>query len=435
MEMDGTSTLELPAELAKVSIKDFPDRIKSLPLSPAQRQIVADVPGLIREQPQATFLARVESVIKADDTEPHDEADANQTARRLALRTWWYFGQGLDAGGSRQMEEALRCYRRAAYGFVLLGDDENAAEAIEAGIESEAMWRIQQRDFVAGDGLLAQVRQFLESSARMGPEQREALANLTVESLYQQSIQAFRNGDQVQAEQLLRRAAERLTDLAKYHDDGDPFQRLYTGQAGLFQAQAAFLSGLRAISLYDFDDVDEGESTAAAKAAELLAERSPPNAAMAKFYAEILEILEKLAKIMLRVMSSAFHNERGEFRKLHESLRAARKVIPAAAGADPVLLAAGCDQLNQWLNNLERLAKPSRKDLGVYGGSVACVAFCGLLIVVAIINRTFNLGASATSIFAVCGPLAAAAGFGLAGLKAMRSGGSGDRAAPSDSKN
>lgn len=425
--MNAISTLEVPPQLAESPITDFARAVTPLTLSEEERQAVAAVPDLITEQPQDTFLARVEGAIAADKAIPLAQAGTCQAVRRETLRTWWYFGQALDAGGARNMEETLRCYRRAAYGFACLGDKEHLTEAIGFGIVAEAMLRIQQQNFAEGERLLAEARRFFEASPDIGPEARERLVGIEVESLFQQSFQAYRRGDVVLAEQLMRRAAEYVDGLAAHHrGDNDPLHPAYVGQAGLLRAVAATMAGFRAVSLYDFDDVPEGESAAAKKAAEILADSSPANSHLAAFYSELIGVLEDLAAIMLRVLSLSFHSGKGEFRRLHERVKTARKNIPAAGGADPVILAQTCDQLNQWLNNLERLAKPSKKDLGIYGGFVACATFCALLLVVAILNRTFHLGASATVIFSTCAPLAAAAGFGLAGLKAMRSSGSGD---------
>lgn len=433
--MSQISGLEPPAQLAETTpITDYAHAVTPLPLSKEERQAVAAVRDLIEQQPQDTFLARVEEAIEADKAAPPAQADTNQAVRRQALRAWWYFGQGLDAGGARNMEEALRCYRRAAYEFARLGDNEPLEEAIGYGIVSEASLRIQQQKFAEGEKLLDDAYRFFENSSSIGRQQRERLAGIELEARLQQGLQAARSGNPVQAEQLLRSAAQRVNGLAASRDDDDPLRGMYIGTAGLLQAQAACMAGFRAISLYDFDDIAKGESAAAAKAAEFLAERSPANAALAAFYSQILAILEGLAAIMLRVLSLSFRTEKGGFRELHERVNAARKSIPAAAGADPVPLAQGCDQLNQWLNNLERLAKPSKKDLGVYGGFVACATFCVLLLVIAVVNKAFSLGATATVVFTTCTPLALVAGFGLAGLRAWQGSKSSDGASPSGSK-
>ena len=77
---------------------------------------------------------------------------------------------------------------------------------------------------------------------------------------------------------------------------------------------------------------------------------------MTEFYAQMLGVVEELAAIMLRVFGFSFGSDTGEFQVLRSRVSAARKVIPAAAGT--------------------------------------CVAFCLLLLVIAVVNKAVSLGAS-----------------------------------------
>ena len=279
---------------------------------------------------------------------------------------------------------------------------------------------MQQR-FPEAQKMFAKAQRILESSPRIGKEQREMLASMELEILVQQAGEAGRSGDPEKARQVWRSMAERAEGMAADHDDNDPAFKLWTGIAGMLKAQAALARAIAQMSIYDFDHVDKGESAAAAKAANLLGDVSPPNAAATKYYSELLAVVEQLATIMLGVIGLSFQGDKGEFRALGEHVNAARQVIPAAAGLNPKFLEQACDQMDQWISNIQRLSKPSKKDLGVYGGFVACAAFCILLIIVAIVNKAFSLGASASTILSTCVPLALVAGFGLAGLRAWQS--------------
>ena len=113
------------------------------------------------------------------------------------------------------------------------------------------------------------------------------------------------------------------------------------------------MNGIYAISTYNFDHVSKGQSVAARKAANLLADVNKTEAALAIFYSQVLGVLEELADIMLRVLDFSFHSSKGEFRSLRKRVQTARQAIPAVPNANP--LATTCDQLDQWLDNLERL--------------------------------------------------------------------------------
>ena len=168
-------------------------------------------------------------------------------------------------------------------------------------------------------------------------------------------------------------------------------------------------------------EVVKGESAAAAKAADILAK---PLSCKCCYGPPFTLRFSVSSKSLPRLCSecSALLSRSGQ--KLFSSLRAwvqnARTVIPAAAGANSVPLRQGCDQLDQWLNNLQQLAKPSKKSIFSFGGLIACGSFCVLLLIVAIINEAFDLKATANTIFSTCAPLALVAGLGLAALKAWQ---------------
>ena len=105
---------------------------------------------------------------------------------------------------------------------------------------------------------------------------------------------------------------------------------------------------------------------------------------------------------------------------MRDRVSEARKDIPKATLADPYLLNQACNEMESRLENLQRLTRPGKKDFGIYGGLVSCAVFCLLLVVAAIVNRAYKLGANATVVFGACTPLAVLAGYGLAGLRVWK---------------
>ena len=142
------------------------------------------------------LLARVESAI-ALNADPTLHTPDSLSMHRYALRAMWYFAQGIDAGGARPIEDAVRHYRQAAYCFAPFGDHSRLEQSIALGIYSEGLLRIQQHDVVEAERLLAQSQRFMENSSSMGSEQREMVASMQIEILGLQSDQALRGGDAV----------------------------------------------------------------------------------------------------------------------------------------------------------------------------------------------------------------------------------------------
>jgi hypothetical protein len=418
--MNDFTPIELPAELTDAPVEDFATTVTPIALSDDERRIVVEVFDIIQAQAPDTLLGRVEAAIDADKARPAPAED-HAVLRRQTLRVWSYFARAIEAGAARDVEESQRLFRRAAYGFARLGDSDRVEEIVFQVYNAQAGQLILEQRIPEGIERWTMAKQFLERGSGMGTDHREMLASVDLELLMQRSTLAYMAGNPALSEQLRRQAAEHAERVAAGHDPADPNGRLWRGIAGALRAQADLMVALSSIALYDFDRVIERRASVTARqAAELLTDVSPPQAAMSKFCAELLAVTEDLAAVMVRVLSSTFHQDHGEFQALRARVIAARSVIPAAAGIDSVRLATACDQVDQWLNNLQRFARPTGKDLGIYGGFVACAAFCVLLVVIAVVNRAFSLGASATQIFASCTTLAVLAGFGLAGLKALR---------------
>lgn len=350
--------LELPPDLKEAPIKDLA-KSAALPLSHEESQAVAALKEeLIAGPSKDGLLARVEATIAAENAAPIAGESADQGVRRQALPVWWNLAQGLDSLSTLRIEEALQYFRRAVYGFALLGDEDQLHDVVIWGLASEGVLQIQRQNFAEGTRLFAEAHQFLENSSDIGTEQRENLASIEIGSLSEQAVQAFLSGNYSQGDHFLRSAATRADDIAGSHDDKSPYHRAWAGTAGLLRAYAAFMTGIYAIGIYDFDHVPKRQSVAAEKAARLLKDSNPVNADLAGFFAQVLGVLEELAAIMLRVLDFSFDSGKGEFDGLRRRVERARQVIPAVPAA--TTLAVECDHLDQWLDNLERLVNHNK---------------------------------------------------------------------------
>ena len=309
--MIEVSALELPPDMSSVPITDFAGKVKALPLSDKRRQDAPAVADLIDEQPQPTVLASVEALHKAEEALPGD-AGAEQAPRHQVLRVWWNYGQGIDAVIAGRAEDAVGFFRSAAYGFARLGDKEQLENSVCMGACSEAALLAKQQEPEEAEKMLTKCRSLLDNNSEMGTEQRERIVGVELGIAEQRAAQKLRIGHQVEAEELLQESAQRVDEIAHSHqDDHDPATYgIWTGIAGNLRAQAALSTGMRMIGLYDFDNVAPKASAKAEEAAKLLADFSPPDAALTDFCAQMLSVVEELAPIMLRLMSWSSYSDK-----------------------------------------------------------------------------------------------------------------------------
>ena len=419
--MTETVSLELPAELAELPVTEFRRRVQPLVFTADDRREIRSALAGVDLSPKFKDVEAVEKLLEAEH-----RAMTPSGARHLALQTLW---ESAMTGRARRedADKALFHSRRAAYGFALLGEGEPLEWAVFVGIWCEAQWRLQRMDLMGGAGLFAQAKQVLETGSLAGAAQREQGALLEIEMLIVQSRLAMAAGDPTGGEQMVLTAAQSTDDLAATYLEGDPDRTYLRGRAGLLRAWAAMFSANIAISTYNFDRLPQGQADAAAQARDLLKDVGPMEYRLASFVTEMLALYEDLSATMARLLGSTLQADKSAFASLHQRVQSARDLIPP--GPEAPGLARQLNFMEASLDNVARLSRPTPKDLGVYGGVVTCIAFCVLLLVVALINKTLSVGANATEIIGACTPLAVLAGFGLTGLKAWRTGAAGGDAA------
>ena len=172
--------LMLPQELTDVPVTQFATRVKPISMSDAQRSAVSGIEDELRDRDEPSMVERVEALDKSDAAAPPEV----RSVRHQALLAWWTLQMGLEAGARRNLPEAKRCARLAAYGFALLDVPEQLHDAALLALDAEASHLELTGHSEAAQPLRARnINSLLVESGggRMGPMQRELLLSQRAE--------------------------------------------------------------------------------------------------------------------------------------------------------------------------------------------------------------------------------------------------------------
>jgi hypothetical protein len=130
----------------------------------------------------------------------------------------------------------------------------------------------------------------------------------------------------------------------------------------------------------------------------------------------LLPLYAQLGQVMTNVLRATFKPDVKTLQPLRDRIAKAKEAI-AKAGPTGIVLIRYCDGLSRQVDNLQRLAEPSKKDFGAFSGLVAAALFLPLFLAISWGNSLFNVGLGAVPIATTCLTVALIGGFGLGALK------------------
>jgi hypothetical protein len=140
------------------------------------------------------------------------------------------------------------------------------------------------------------------------------------------------------------------------------------------------------------------------------------NESFAQVLTLLLGAVQEFAAAMQKILRSTFKPDVRTFSAIRsEVLRASD--LAAKLGPQGVVIVRLCGNLRDQIYNLERLAKPKKKDFGTLSGIVASALFLPLFLVTSWANQRFAMGLSGGTVMYYTGFLALIGGFGYGALK------------------
>jgi len=273
--------------------------------------------------------------------------------------------------------------------------------------------------------LLKKVKEYLRNAGKFGSKYESLIDHMEPEILFVSSIQALWARDYATAKTLIDKGSQTAEHAARhYYKKGEPSYCKLQGMARLYQAYFTFFRALKEFNAFEYDKLvaDRDLASDAIQAQKLLDKANPEDIHtrnmnhLSTALVQLLEVIRELAKLMQTVLHSTFKPDLQTLALFKEKIRKAINSL-SEAGPRNVPFVRLCNQLIDQVNNLERLAKPSKKDFGAFSGIVACALFLPLFLAMSWANSVFEIGLDAPRIITSCLVLALIGGFGFGALK------------------
>lgn len=263
--------------------------------------------------------------------------------------------------------------------------------------------------------------EYLERAGRYGKKYRNLIDHMKSEALYISGIQALQNLDINSGRALIDQAANASQRVAEeYHEKGGIVYCTFVGLGHVYRAHFTFVRAITDLDKFDYDDLSREENLSyhAVQARDFLAqsdlESTPIQNAyhLAVAFVECLEVISSLSVILQTIFQSTFKTEVHALALLRSKVRNAISSI-SQLGPIAVPLIRSCETILARIDNIEKLARPTKKDFGIYSGLVAAIAFLPILAIASWANASFNVGVPPSLLFSSCLVVALIAGFGF----------------------
>lgn len=346
-------------------------------------------------------------------------------ALKTALQSLWNYFEAIRVIRSEgDFARASGLLQSSAEGFNEVGRGELRDLSVGMGVYVTAVVELQAMNIGQGLELLAKVKEYLQSAGQYGGIFEPLIDQMQPDALFLAGVKAAMSLDHANAKILFdeaSQAAERVS--SKYYEEGQPLYYTFRGLGHFHKAYGTFFRATNEFSRFEYDKI-AGQDLVddAIQARDLLRKGDTDNAVvrnvlhLSEALIQLLEMLSESSKLMLTVLRSTFKPDLRTLARLRKKVQAARDSV-SLAGPQAVGLVRYCDQLVEQIDNLERLAKPSKKDFGIFSGIVACVLFLPLFLVVSWANSIFNTGLEAPTLITTCVILALIGGFGFGAVK------------------
>jgi hypothetical protein len=401
------------------------DKTKLLPvLSPKGKALVEQVIDSVFEvNLEKEGLTLVEHFIESWDRQ---KAGTAFDTLQIVLKSLWNLCKSIRLinidGNFVESHDLLQV---AAEGFDQVG--QGSLRDLSKGycIYVEAIAEFYKMNVNQAVELFKEAKEFLQNAGKYSSQFEQMIAQMEPDIIFAAAYNSLMKNDFATAETLTKQASQAAEKVANnYYHDGEPLYYTFLGLAYYYKAYYTFVRTFNEFNQFEYDTLinDRDLVRDAIQAQEFLGKGDIENVNIknvffiSKALVQLLELLNELAKLMQRVFRSTFKPNPKVFITFKKRIRAARDLV-SEAGLAATSFISICDRLSNQIKNMERYAKPSKKDFGIYSGIVSSALFLPLFLVASWANSVFEIGLGGLTLITSCLILSLISGFGFGALR------------------
>ena len=395
-------------------------------LPPISREDQAFVEQIVDQIFEANLDKRLPLIEKFINTlKPQKVGSAFETLQITLKSLWEFFAAIRYVRSEGDFLEASKLFRSAAEGFGQVGKRELRDLSIGFVVYLEAVTELQKMNIGQAMELFKMIKEYLKNAGKYGRIFEQFVDEIEPDAIFVGAVNALMQLDFANAKALIEKASQAAEKVAhNYYREGEPLYNTFQGFAHFYKTYYTFVKALSDFNQFQYDKLTNKQDllNEAILAHKLLDKGDTENVTfrnvnyMLKGIIQLLESISDLSRLMRTIFNSTFKPDLKTLMLLKQNIDSASNMI-AKAGPQAVPLIRLCNQISNQVNNLERLAKPTKKDFGAFSGVVASALFLPLFLVVSWANSTFEIGLDGKTLIVYCLVLALIGGFGFGALK------------------
>jgi hypothetical protein len=394
------------------------------PLSPEQYALVAQTIENLFENGVSDPDGALTLV--QQDLDSLDPKSAAASVMQVVLESTGRFFQAfIKLTRETSFGEARDLMQEAADGFNTAGFEKQRVICIGIGTYAAACFETKNLNLARAAELMGQVKGYLDQAGKFGAVFQPMVDSFEPEHLYLAALPYMLQLNFDAAAPLIERASDAAEKFAaKYCKEGENAYFLYRGMARYFRAHYQLVK-----SSNDFNQLNYAALTSqkdldsdAIQAEAFLSKTDPENEVCRILRYSSLTILNlqgaliSVAGLMQKVFGDTFKSGAPALQDAKNKAQAAAQAAPKT-GQNAEVMVRMCNQALNTISNLERYAKPTKKDFGVLSGVLSCALFLPLFLLVSWANRAFQVGMGGESVIIPCVGLSLIGGFGYGAVR------------------
>jgi hypothetical protein len=359
-----------------------------------------------------------------DDLDAEKSGTAYPTLRTHLESIGAYFQAltTITAGGN--FGEARDLLQQAAGGFDQVGYEILRDLSVGVGAYCAAVVELKNLNLGRALELMEQTKAYLKKAGKLGAKYQPMIDAMEPESLYVAAVNAIASLDFDKAGPLTEKAAQAAERFAQNFQPGTLFYFQYRGMGHFYKANYRWVKAYNDFNQFKYDELIAAPdlTSDAIQAEQFLGKTGMKNEVLRDAHSlsvalvNLLGALAEFAPLMKQVFLSTFKPDLPALGTIKKKVDVA---IEAASSAGPQAtpLVRLCNQFSTQVRNLEKTAKPNKKDFGAFSGLVSCALFLPLFLLVSWGNSAFGVGLGASTLAAFCIALALIGGFGYGAVR------------------